>query len=247
MKTDSIRILFKDRASEIDHYLDLLRLIDESVKPLGSDALPDVTSNQLKILYAHVYLHSYNLVEATMNWCLGAVAQAPQTSVRWKPHYLIPQLVREMVRGSIKDATNQDRVLDRMSELTQKVIDREPIKSIGLEIRQSTGSWDSVSIQKASERIGVQFHISEETRKRVHRARYLEQIKNRRNELAHGSLSFVEAGEDVTVSDLGEMVWWTQKYLDEVVECYLRFIDNHEFLIVERRPRRVRDANNPSH
>ena len=64
----------------------------------------------------------------------------------------------------------------------------------------------------------------------------LEIIKKLRNELAHGSLSFAECGEGVTVSDLRDLTERTSSYLKEVVDCFESSISAYEFLMPEQRP-----------
>jgi hypothetical protein len=61
-------------------------------------------------------------------------------------------------------------------------------------------------------------------------------IKNLRNSLAHGSLSFAECGEGVTVSELRDLKERTALYLREVVASFKDSIDAYEFLLPERRP-----------
>ena len=61
-------------------------------------------------------------------------------------------------------------------------------------------------------------------------------VRKLRNNLAHGSISFAQCAEDVTVSRLIELKETTVNYLREVVGCFDRFIESSEFLRPERRP-----------
>lgn len=49
-------------------------------------------------------------------------------------------------------------------------------------------------------------------------------VKNRRNGLAHGSLSFVECGGEMQYDDMESLTLAIGNYLDEVVESFVDFI-----------------------
>jgi hypothetical protein len=61
-------------------------------------------------------------------------------------------------------------------------------------------------------------------------------IRDLRNRLGHGSLSFSECGDGMTVPDLRDLKQRTALYLREVVAGFRAYIDSYEFLIPGRRP-----------
>lgn len=61
-------------------------------------------------------------------------------------------------------------------------------------------------------------------------------VKQLRNRLAHGSISFAQCAEDVTVERLVELKNKTVDYLKEVVGCFASYIDSFEYLHPEKRP-----------
>ena len=68
---------FDDRLQEIDEYLSFLAALEVAVQN-GTPRIGDmeITAEQQKILYSSVYLQLYNLVEATVTWCIEAVTNA---------------------------------------------------------------------------------------------------------------------------------------------------------------------------
>ena len=69
--TDTLSQTFEERLQEIETYLDLLEALERQVQtgpPLIGGAT--ITNQQQKILYSCVYLQLYNLVEATVTWCM---------------------------------------------------------------------------------------------------------------------------------------------------------------------------------
>ena len=96
---DTLTLAFEERLLELDAYLDLLDALERQTQhgPPVIGGGP-VTAQQQKILYSAVYLQLYNLVEATVTWCLEAVCAAAAKDGRWCPSDLSAELRREWVR-----------------------------------------------------------------------------------------------------------------------------------------------------
>jgi hypothetical protein len=63
-------------------------------------------------------------------------------------------------------------------------------------------------------------------------------VRKLRNSLAHGSISFAECGENVTVGELRDLADRTAAYLREVVKAFEAYIKDRGFLVKEKRPKR---------
>ena len=104
---DTLTETFEERLQEIDAYLDLLDALERQVH----DGPPKIgggtiTAQQQKILYSAVYLQLYNLVEATVTWCLDAVCTAAADNGRWLPGDLTSELRREWIRTKARTHVN---------------------------------------------------------------------------------------------------------------------------------------------
>ena len=113
MNVDSLTEVFEERFQEIDAYLNLLDALERQAHagpPMIGGGL--ITVQQQKILYSAVYLQLYNLVEATVTWCLDAVCAAAAQDGRWLPSDLSEELRREWVRTTAQThaGLNADRV-----------------------------------------------------------------------------------------------------------------------------------------
>ena len=135
---------------------------------------------------------------------------------------------------------------------------REPLGSRSQDVRRSDrtaaamafrvergrgGSWDEEEITAVAMRLGLDLSLSispavfKSVKRRVRDDKgCLELVKDLRNRLAHGSLSFRECGEGVTVSELRDIKDRTASYLREVVSAFSFYIQRHEFLLPDRRP-----------
>jgi len=233
---------FEDRLHEIESYLNLLELLEQQVQNglprIGEDG-PTITVQQQRILYSSVYLQLYNLIESTVTRCLDAVC----TSVinNWKPGDLSIAMRREWVRYTARThiELNHENRLESALELCEHLVQASQVSQ--LKIEKGGGNWDDRAIKDISDRLGLSLRISPEIYSGVNRPFRDEQgplayIKSLRNKLAHGSLSFAECGENITVSELRDLTERTTLYLQEVVNCFKLSIDAHEFLLPEWRP-----------
>ncbi len=242
--TDTLSQTFEERLQEIEAYLDLLEALERQVQdgpPLIGGTT--ITTQQQKILYSCVYLQLYNLVEATVNWCIDAVCAAATDDERWRPSDLSEDLRREWVRSTarthLSDLTIENRLKSAV-ELCDHLIQARPISEWKI-IRGQGGSWDDTAIKSITDRLGCQLQISREVMAGIKQPirddkGTLTLVKDLRNSLAHGSLSFVECGDNVTVSDLKEIKDRTARYLREVVAAFSMYVATYGFLHPDQRP-----------
>lgn len=240
---DTLKETYEERLQEIDAYLDLLDALERQTQhgpPIIGGG--PITAQQQKILYSAVYLQLYNLVEATVTWCLEAVCAAAAKDGRWRPSDLSAELRREWVRTTAKThaGLNAENQLKKAVECCDHLIQSLPIMEWKLD-RRGGGSWDDHAIEEMTDRLGCKVCLSDDVRKGVTQKirddkTALALVKDFRNRLAHGSLSFTECGDGVTVSELRQIKNWTGDYLRAVVNSFSDYIATHEFLVPASRP-----------
>jgi hypothetical protein len=234
---------FEERLREIDAYLDLLDALERQVRkgpPIIGDA--PITAQQQKILYSSVYLQLYNLVEATATWCIEAVTEAAAENARWRPVDLVSKLRREWVRTTARTHVelNFDHRLNATVDFCDVLLKATPISQWAIE-SGGGGNWDDYALEAITERIGCDLNISNPVKTAAKRRirddkGALGLVKNLRNRLAHGDLSFEECGDGLTVGDLKDIRVRTADYLREVVASFQKYIDEYLFISPERRP-----------
>ncbi|MEG3437166.1 MAE_28990/MAE_18760 family HEPN-like nuclease [Pannus brasiliensis CCIBt3594] len=242
---DDFRNAFEERLQEIEVYLDLLDSLEREVQG-GSPRLGQngtiITMQQQKILYSCVYLQLYNLVESTVTRCLDAVS----TTIvyhRHQPKDLSNSFRGEWVRFIARTHTDltPDNRLQYALELCDHLVDARPITPSFKIEKGGGGNWaDEEIYDLICRRLCLPWRVDSDVQSAIKRPfrdgkGALASIKNIRNELAHGSRSFSECGENVTVSDLRHLTRWTADYLRAIVDCFKTSIDNREYLLPDRR------------
>ena len=225
-------------------YLDLLEAIDKQIKAgrphIGDD---QISARQQHILYSAVYVQLYNLVEVTVTRCVEAVHNAAADGGRWKPADLSDQLLEEWVRitadTDLPLAAEKRR--KRAVALCRHLVGDLPVTWPAGKRPSLGGSWDDRQIERMSERIGCELRISLKTTQAIKRRvrddlGQLALIRERRNQLAHGDISFAECGAEVTIEDLRRTKECTVSYLQEVIGAFEEHITSYGFLQTNKRP-----------
>jgi len=233
---------FEERLAEVEIYLEFLKTMEAQAQhgpPRLEGATHPISPEQQRILYSSVYLQLYNLVESTMSRCIAAVAGA--ASGRWKPADLSEALRREWVRviARTHEDLNSENKLAGALQLCNHLVESLPV--VDFTIAKAGGNWDDQAIEAMSKRLGLQLVVSKPVHSAIKRKFRdelgpLALVKNLRNRLAHGSISFVQCAEDANVSRLVELKESTVDYLREVVGCFTRYLESLEYLRPERRP-----------
>ena len=147
------------------------------------------------------------LVEVTVTRCILAIYDAASDADRWTPADLSDRLLEEWARlkADTDIALNEDNRRQRAVNLCRHLIGGLPVSWPGK--AHLRGNWDDGQIERMSARLGCELQISAATAEAVKRPirddlGQLALIRDRRNGLAHGNLSFAECGADVTIDDL---------------------------------------------
>lgn len=235
---------FEDRVLEIEEYIEFLKLVDiqaQSGKPqLGRST---ITTCQQRMLYSSVYLQLYNLVEATATWCTSAVAEATFANGSWRVKQLHSKVRNEWVRTNLRTHTQlgEEKRYDTSVKVCENIIKNLPVEEWEIE-KGGGGNWDDLSIEDLSTRVGCSLRIQNSIKRAALRPfrddrNALRYVKHLRNKLAHGSISFQQSGEEVTINELIHLKSTTVDYLREVVRCFKTYLDGHMYLDSAARPK----------
>jgi hypothetical protein len=235
---------FEERLQEIESYILFLEGVEieaRSGPPRIGSTGAIITTQQQRILYSGVFLQLYNLVEATVVSCLDGVTDVTLKAGSWEPGDLSTELRREWVRVTARTHIdlNYEHRLESALDLCKHLVEALPIT--GFKVENGGGNWDDSAIEAITIRLGFQLTVSSQAYQNIKRPFKddlgpLALVKKLRNNLAHGSISFAECGEGMTVGELRDLMDRTAAYLREVVNAFRAYINQYEYLVPAKRP-----------
>ena len=223
---------FEERTRELSAYFKFIELIEKesaeiSLPKKQTWKVRKVDDKILRILKANVFLLLYNLVEASIREGFVSVYKAMEIdgcSVK----QLTPSLRKRWIDAAFIQisaaSANQDTYRNIARELVQGIAD-DVKATLDVTDLKFGGNLDAAKIREVCEAHGV----SHKTTKRTQGGEKLLVVKNKRNVLAHGDLSFVECGRDYSVADLEKIKKQSFSYLKAILRNIDTFNANKRF------------------
>ena len=215
---------FAKRVTEVEQYFVLLKAFDagdswiKSIKIDGSTIEIRVVDDQLKMLKANCFLILYNLVESTVRNSLEEIfSEVGSQGLAYKDlSDRLKTLWIEQYIVDFKEGNSRfDRIRDLFKEFANDLLASKPISMTQRSIAIS-GNIDGREIHSLSTKFGIS-HVNIDGSNLVI-------VKNKRNKLAHGELTFCDVGKDYSHNDLESVKSGTVDFLSAFileVEGYL--------------------------
>jgi hypothetical protein len=227
------RDTYNERVCEIDFYYDALGQLDDEVsQTLGSSVEPLGKYKQdgfLKILKANALLMIYNLVESTV---LNGIEEiydklktngATYSTVRkeiqdiWFSYKFKQVYDQKAHYGSYKD---------KALEIVNSIMTGETIE-LNRDALPLSGNLDADEIRKVcTTGHGISFRPDDSCKGGVR----LSDVREKRNLLAHGTLSFSECGREYSLEDLVEIKKQTYGFLTGLLDGMKKYYDDEGYL-----------------
>ncbi|CAO3417852.1 MAE_28990/MAE_18760 family HEPN-like nuclease [Azospirillum doebereinerae] len=214
------RDTFERRKAEVALYLGFLfDVVERKPKLKFKDTEADFDRSLIKIMLANGYLLLYNLVESTMTNGVDAIHQRIR-SENTEFDALRTELKRIVLRQF--RSTNVDKLLQSLGPVRTGIIhcgyNREELFS---------GNLDAKAIRDVADSYGFQPRHDSERSRGGHR---LLEVKTKRNDLAHGKVSFEECGQEASVDRLLQIHTEVVSYLDAVLNAIDNYVRDREYL-----------------
>jgi hypothetical protein len=227
------RDTYDERVAEIDFYFAALSQLDEELnESFGRTNEPPEKYKQdnfLKILKANALLMIYNLIESTV---LNGIEEiydklktngATYATVRkeiqdiWFSYKFKQVYDQKAHYGSYKD---------KALEIVNSIMTGEVIE-LNRNALPVSGNLDADEIRKVCSGHGIGFRPDDICKGGVR----LSDVKDKRNLLAHGTLSFSECGREYTLSDLVEIKEQTYVFLLGLLDGMTKYYDAEGYLV----------------
>jgi len=225
---DSVNSDFSKRKDEVNEYFSFLeKLNNENIKlnyTKETTTEEFIISTKLqRIFVANTFLLLYNLVESTIRNSIVAIYNKIQDDE------IIYNDLSEKIKqiwlhknGKKFSIYSSDNTIEvNLQNIINDIINNKIIMLTKDDIHIS-GNIDAQKIRKLADKIG--FEESDN-------GRHLEDIKKKRNRLAHGEYTFHDIGKDFTYNDLNTYKETTFIHLEDVINKIKNFIDDEKYKI----------------
>lgn len=215
--------MFDERIQEIDLYFEAMTELDEGNFEHIADA-KYFNTEFIKILKANSLLMIYNLVESTV---IGGILEIYG---KLKQEGLTYASVRKEIKDiwfSYKFQQVYDRnahynaYRDKALEIVNSILTGEVIE-LDRKATAISGNLDAQQIRNVCKEHGINFMPEEGSRGGI----VLETVKEKRNALAHGTLSFAECGRDYSIQELKDIKKETVLFLHGLLAGMKKYYDD---------------------
>lgn len=218
---------FNERKEEIEeYYLALSKLYEDKS---NFECPPKYFDDSfLKMLKSNAILMVYNLVEATI---MGAILEIYDSLFQQGITY-------KMVRREIQEiwfSYKFNEVYDKNAHFNsykgkaKEIIDfvlADQVLKLDRKATNISGNLDAQKIRDVCSNHGITIHLNSQCRGGI----ILTDVKNERNNLAHGTVSFVECGRNYSIDDLIRIKDETERFLEDILLGMKEYHDNHLYL-----------------
>lgn len=223
----SVKSDFNKKVEEIEAFFKLLALISERNAKLtaadsaGRQRLIPLDEDLVRVLKANSFLLLYNLMESTVRLTLTYLYdEVTRSNTKYKD--VIDEVRRVWIKLKYKNFKDKsaDDIYRVMTEIGEDLI------AISFADDKSvSGNVNQVLIAEHANRLG----FSKSVHSSAHDGRALDLVKQKRNALAHGNMSFAECGREYTYNDLLETKKKTVTYLRSFMTNVERYISRRHF------------------
>jgi hypothetical protein len=209
------------REKEIEEYFKLIRFINGEVISNESEEQFEVTPLLIKTLKGAVFLLIYNLIESTMREAISAIHDSISSSSHGYDDIRV-SLQKELWKRA------------RSNNITLDDIVSETTSGVSLGFHNATfrpkNLFSGNITREEIKKIARIYGFSERTdARKTAKGERLEEVKNNRNDLAHGNKTFSQVGASNTISELEELYDTVIHYIYEIVDNIMEYVDNKQY------------------
>lgn len=222
--------IYNERKLEIDLYFEAIKQLYIERDTIDDDEKKDFHKEDfIKILKSNILLMIYNLVESSV---MGGILEIYDELKNQNMSYqTVSNEIKEIWFGftfnQVYDKTaHYNSYREKANQMISSVLSNQTI----IMDRNATGisgNLDAEKIRQVCSSHGIVFNTPES----CHGGMALGDVKEKRNLLAHGTLSFVECGRDYSLDDLEKIKNETNIFIDGLLNDMKVYYDNQMYKI----------------
>lgn len=217
---------FRERQQEIENYFTLLEnVMVKDAKFLFPDGTQiDVNIDLRHILRANVFLLLYNLIESSISQAIEAIHIDIAKNDNLDFNSLTQELKKEII-GFVKKDVSVDTFIENTGKISEYILKYYPTSRAIF-----SGNVDAREIKKVGDKYGFSYQTDAQFTKN---GKKLLTVKSKRNDLAHGFISFKECGKDYPIEDIMETKSQVFAYLEQILQNITHFVDNEQYKLAQ--------------
>jgi hypothetical protein len=212
-------VLFNDRSSEIDLSFSVLQGIEDSKIRTNNN------SDFGCILKSNILLMIYNLVEACIISGLCEIYESIKNSSIAYAGLIeeIQSIWSNYKIGKVYLSNSGKKAYEKcVRKIIDDVVFNKPIELTRHAIKYG-GNLDAETIKKLCDKHKIRYNVSDDKG-------YLSTVKEKRNSLAHGDMSFADCSRDISLQDLKNIKDGVKQFIDEILRSMKDYHDNRKYV-----------------
>ena len=216
--------LFEERKRELEFYFSILLDIDSgnpNVQTIDNSAF-------FKILKSNFILMLYNMIESCV---VSGIMEIYDELKRDACSYdeVIEEIKTIWRNRIIAEAyssrqSKQSTYEKKVEEIINTIATKTPIFLTKIELNSIAGNLDANKIKNICDKHRIRYVIEGETEN-------LKTVRQKRNSLAHGDVSFSDCARDLTMAELEKMKDDVLVFMQNILDGMKRYYDNQEYKI----------------
>lgn len=217
--------VFQERKQEIDIYFDFLETFmkdnsKDNAKILHIDGTQTEMSNTLaQILRANGFLLLYNVIES----CITLAIEEIYKDIKDKniSFDILNEGIKKEIFSNIKNNISTENLFENIQKIEFDIVSQYPTKIF-------SGNVDARKIKDVAKKYGFA-HTTDA--QKTQNGEKLVSIKNQRNSLAHGDISFKECGKEYTIQEMNKIREEAMCYLAQILQNIENYIVKQEYKV----------------
>ena len=230
---DAVLQQFEDRVTETDAYLDLLASLERPDVRLQFESRPHrrnttVDDVCIKVMRATAFLMMYNLIEASIRSAFDHVYErirSEQRTIDQVSAAIRDVWIGQQHRQKSRSSASADTYRKLVEEVVEQILGKSAV-SLDPERLPYSGTLDARAIRDVCGKHGISRLV---IHYRAKGGAELVTVKQQRNALAHGNISFAECGQQYTAEDLIRIKRQAVVFGRGVLNSIKKYVDNNEY------------------
>jgi len=207
---------FRERRREVRRYLAVLKIME---RRMSSSTLRRY-EDEARVFRAGAILVIYNTLEASARSAIEAIYDEIQETNT--PFNKLRVSLRKRVISDFKKHASQDRHCSMRDEAVDLVINSFNSGKL------FSGNVDAQEIKAQARAYG--FVIPDSDYARSRNGEELVKVKQKRNDLAHGTKSFSEVGKEYSLREIMDLGRYCMAYMDGVLSNIASYLDSADYM-----------------